>query len=302
MRTNLVNRAGPRAVALETTLLVHGLPAPSALPFAREIDGIIVSEDATPATVGIIAGTPTAGLSTEELTALVSAGPGAVPKANTANLGALMHARSSAATTVSATCEIAASAGVRLFATGGIGGVHRGYGTHLDVSSDLLALARFPVAVVASGVKSLLDVAATREALEALGVPCVGFGTDRLPAFYLRDIGKDAGPALDARFDDADALASFVHAELARTGRGVLIGNPIPEADELAPGDWAGWLAQAEARAHGAGATGRGVTPAILAGLHEVSGGATLRANLALVRSNARLAARIASRLGARKG
>ncbi len=295
---NLVSRVQPRAVALETTLLVHGLPTSDALPFARELDGIIASEGATPTTIGIVKGRPVAGLTDEELGALVSAGPGAVPKANTANLGALLHAGSSAATTVSATCEIAASAGVRVFATGGIGGVHKGYGTHLDISSDLLALARFPVAVVASGVKSLLDVAATREALESLGVPCVGFGTDRLPAFYLRDIGPDAGPALDARFDDAGALASFIQSELARTGRGVLIGNPIPEMDELSPGDWTRWLAAAEARARGAGATGRGVTPAILGALHEISGGATLRANLALVRSNARLAARIASRIG----
>ncbi len=295
---NLQNRAQPRAVALETTLLVHGLPTADALPFASELDGIIEAQGATPATIGVIGGRPTVGLTQEELHTLVAAGPSAIPKANTANLGALIHAGSSAATTVSATCEIAAAAGVRVFATGGIGGVHKNYGAHLDISSDLTALARFPVAVVASGVKSLLDVAATREALESLGVPCVGFGTNRLPAFYLRDIGADAGPELDARFDNPADLAAFVHAELARTGRGILIGNPIPEADELRPADWSRWLTEAEGRARDAGATGRGVTPAVLGALHEVSGGATLRANLALVRSNARLAAQLAASAG----
>lgn len=189
--------------------------------------------------------------------------------------------------------ELAVDAGIRVFATGGIGGVHRGYGEHWDVSADLIALTRFPVAVVASGVKNLLDVVSTREMLETLGVPVVGFGTDRFPAFYQRH--SDAG--VDARFDDPGELAKFVDAELTRTGRGLLVCNPIPEDAELTGPAWDGWLADAAASAADQGATGRAVTPAILSRLHEISDGATLRANLALVESNCRLAARIASRL-----
>ena len=292
---DVINRAGAAAVALETTLLVHGLPIDSARGFAGELAGIVSEHGAEPAVVGVVDGRAVCGLNEAELSALLDAGPDRVPKANTANLGALMHRGRSAATTVSTTCEIAAAAGVRVFATGGIGGVHRGYGTSFDVSSDLAALARFPVAVVGSGVKSLLDVAATREALETLGVPCVGFGVDRLPAFYLRDIGADAGPALDACFDDLAELAAYVRAELARTGRGVLVCNPIPPDAELDRADWERWLGEAERRA--TDASGRAVTPAILGALHEVSGGATLRANLALVRGNAGVAAELAAEI-----
>ncbi|MEM1183739.1 MAG: pseudouridine-5'-phosphate glycosidase [Planctomycetota bacterium] len=290
---NVERRVGQSAVALETTLLVHGLPAEASRAFANELAEIVRMNGAQPAVVGVVEGRAVCGLSESELESLIDAGPDAIPKANTANLGSLLFRGASAATTVSATCEIAAATGVDVFATGGIGGVHRGYSERLDISSDLMALARFPVAVVASGVKSLLDVAATREALETLGVPCVGFGTDRLPAFYLRDLGEDSGPPLDARFDDAGELAAFVRSELARTGRGVLIGNPIPPEAELAADDWARWLSDAEAIA--SNASGRDVTPRVLAALHEVSGGATLRANLELVRSNTRLAAALAA-------
>lgn len=280
-------------MALETTLLVHGLPADASRGFAAELDAIVRTAGGEPATVGVVDGTPVCGLSEAELSALIDAGPAAIPKANTANLGALIHRGSSAATTVSATCEIAAASGVRVFATGGIGGVHRGYGERLDISSDLMALARFPVAVVASGVKSILDVAATREALETLGVPCVGLGVDLLPAFYRRDLGEGSGPALDARFDDVHELAGFVRGELVRTGRGVLVCNPIPAEAELGEADWGRWLAEAQAQA--ANAAGRDATPALLGALHRVSGGATLEANLALVRSNAALAGAIAT-------
>ncbi len=284
-----INRAGPHAVALESTLLLHGVPGRTALPLADELEAIITGHGATPATVAVLDGHPIVGLNRAELTILL--GASGVPKANTGNLGVLLHRGSHAATTVSATMELAAAAGIRVFATGGIGGVHRGYGVQWDVSADLLALTRFPVAVVASGVKNLLDVVSTREMLETLGVPVIGFGTDHFPAFYLRS----GGAGVDARFDDVAELAAFIHAELMRTGRGVLVCNPIPAESELNPNDWNGWLTQAEALARSAGATERGVTPAVLAALHEVSGGATLAANLALVRSNAELAARLAA-------
>jgi len=280
-----------RAVAMETTLLVHGVPPEAADPLATELDRIVESAGAVPALIGLVDGVPTVGMSRNQLDAMLEAHATApVAKANTANLGLLMHRKHHAATTVSATMEIAAAAGVQVFATGGIGGVHRGYGEHLDISSDLAALARFPVAVVASGVKSILDVTATREALETLGVPVVGFQTDSFPAFYLRT--SDAG--VDARFDTAAELAGFVRAELKRTGRGVLIANPIPEDDELEAEEFGRWLVRAEAVAIAQGAQGRGVTPAILGALHQISAGKTLAANLSLIRSNVALAAAVA--------
>lgn len=276
-------------VALETTLLVHGVPKDSASALASELEQIVRAAGAEPATVGVVGGKPVVGMNDADLGALLEAV--SVPKANTANLGVLMHRGQHAATTVSATMELAAAAGVRVFATGGIGGVHKGYGEHLDISADLVALTRFPVAVVASGVKNLLDVVSTRESLESLGVPVIGFGTDTFPAFYFRD----GHATVDARFDDARELAVYVHAELARTSRGILICNPIDPAAELGAGDWAAWLDAAEMEAAKAGATGRAVTPAILGALHRVSGGKTLQANLSLVRSNARLAGLIAA-------
>lgn len=296
-RTDIADRSRPNSVALETTLPALGLPPGEGLPFSLELNAIIRGEGAEPAAIGILAGKPILGMTDDELGELLDGRP--VAKANTANLGALLHANADAATTVSTTMELAAVGGVSTFATGGIGGVHRGYGQHLDISADLLALARFPVAVVASGTKSLLDVTATREALESLGVPCVGFGTDRFPAFYLRT-NPDADSTLDARFDDADTLADFIAFELARTGRGVLVCNPIPEADEIAHIDWDGWLVAAQKRAESA--AGREITPAILSALHEISGGATLASNLGLVRENARLAARLATKLVTRSG
>ena len=275
-----------RAVALETTLIAHGVPRAQARPLQDDLAQIVRAEGAEPALVGVVAGRPTVGMSDAELDAMLGADH--VPKLNTSNLGLAIHRGWTGATTVSATMEIAGAAGVRVFATGGIGGVHFGYGQRLDISADLAALARFPVGVVCSGVKSIIDVASTREALESLGVPVVGFRTDAFPAFYLRS--SDAG--VDARFDDERELGAFVHAELERTGRGVLIANPIPEPDELAPDDFAAWLERA--RADTRDAHGRDVSPRLLATLHELSGGATLRANLALVRSNARLAGRLA--------
>jgi pseudouridylate synthase len=270
---------------------------------ARELHEIVATNGGQPCAVGVLRGRPIVGLDFNELLELLAETeqPTGVPKANTSNLGMLLHRGSSAATTVSTTMELAASAGVRVFATGGLGGVHQGYAAHLDVSSDLLALARVPVAVVCAGVKSLLDVAATREALETLGVPVIGVGSDAFPAFYLRELTGSQRPApCDARIDDPEALADFVRAELRRTGRGIVITKPISREHELNAAQFAGWLKEAEALARASGATARALTPAVLANLHAVSGGKTLEANLALVRSNAALAARIASHLATR--
>ncbi len=284
-------RVDSRAVALETTLLVHGVPHNASLRLAEELDAIVRAEDSTPALIGVVEGRPTVGMNRAELQSMIEGGD--VPKVNTANLGHAFHAGYSAATTVSSTMEIAAHAGLRVFATGGIGGVHRGYGERLDISADLVAFTRYPVAVVTSGVKSILDVVATREALESLGITVIGFGTDTFPAFYMRD----GGCGVDIRIDDLDDLAGFVRSELPRTGRGIVIANPIPVDDEISKPDWEGWLQRAEQRAIDEGVSGRDVSPAVLGGLHEVSEGRTLEANLALVKSNARVAAAVESRL-----
>jgi pseudouridylate synthase len=275
-------------VGLETTLLAHGVPRGEGLPLARELADVVARHGARAVVIGILRGEAVVGMNERELAELVERDD--VPKVNTANLGIILHRRQHGATTVSATMELAAAAGVRVFATGGLGGVHRGYGTHLDISADLAALARFPVAVVASGVKSLLDVASTREALETLGVPVVGFRTDGFPAFYLRE----SAARVDARFDEAVDLAGFIAAELARTGRSVLVANPIPAEAAIAEHEWNGWLAEASRDADASGAAGRDVTPTLLAALHRVSRGATLRANVALVKANADLAAQLA--------
>ena len=284
----MTRRTTPQSVALETTLLAHGVPAGVAPALHEQLARIITDTGAHPALVGVLDGEPVVGMTPEELAVLLATED--LPKLNTANLGLALARKQSGATTVSTTMELAAAAGVGVFATGGIGGVHRGYGEHLDVSSDLLALARFPVAVVASGVKSILDVESTREAIETLGVPVVGYQTDAFPAFYR----QASGAGVDARFDDVEELAAYCRAETNRTGRGVLVCNPVPEADELPEAEWNGWLKKAMKKALSAGATGRGVTPAVLAALHELSGGRTLTSNIALVKSNAELAGRLA--------
>ncbi|MEI7658326.1 MAG: pseudouridine-5'-phosphate glycosidase [Phycisphaerae bacterium] len=288
----VIHPSAPRGVALETTLLIHGVPRGEGAALASELEAIVASEGATPLCVGIVGGSPVVGLSRSQLASLLARE--AVPKANTANMGVLLHRGGDGATTVSTTMECAAAAGVRVFATGGLGGVHVGYSQRLDISADLAAFTRFPVAVVTSGVKSILDVVSTREALETLGVCVVGFRTDRFPAFYLRE--SEAG--VDARFDDERDLAAFLKAELARAGRGVVVANPIPAQHELPRDLWQAWLAQAVRETADVAASGRDVTPAILGRLHALSGGRTLRANIELVKSNARLAARLAAAMG----
>ncbi len=301
-------------VALETTLLVHGVSGgpgsevgATARDLVQRLDRVIRAGGAVPAVVGVYAGKPIVGLTGEQIAAML-AEPGKTRKVNTANLGAVMASGGHGATTVSATMELASRAGVSVFATGGIGGVHP-LGTppthgpfgvlnpRLDISSDVIAFTRFPVAVVTSGVKSILDVAATREILETLGVPVVGYRTSDFPAFYLRRSPDQRVAALDARFDDIESLARFLRSELARTGRGVVVCNAIPEAAELVRADWLRWLDEAHRQisVQVESAGGRDVTPTLLAALHEVSGGATLRANIALVEDNARVAALLAA-------
>lgn len=289
MTPNITNRAGPTAVALETTLLVHGIPRPNVHDVASQLNAAVKDAGAQPMLVGILEGKPIVGMNDAEFASLLAEPD--VPKVNRANLGIILARKQSGATTVSTTAELAHHAGVRYFATGGIGGVHRDFGTHLDISADLAAIAAHPVAVVTSGCKNILDIAATREALETLGIPVVGYQTDTFPAFYQRS----SGIPIDATFDDAADLASFVDLEFARTERGLVICNPIPESDEIPLDQWNEWRTAAEAAAT---VTGRDATPRLLAAVHERSQGVTVQANIALARSNAALAGVLAARQG----
>ena len=285
---NLAGQESHRAVALETTLLVHGVPGEVAPGLASDLQADVRSAGAVPAVVGVVGGRAVFGLGSDEIAELI--GDACVPKLNTANLGVALHRGWNGATTVSTTMEIAAAVGCRVFATGGIGGVHRGYAERLDISADLAALARFPVAVVASGVKGILDVASTREALESLGVPVIGFQTDVFPAFYVRESGEP----VDARFDDAADLARYIAAELRRSGRGILVCQPAPKEAAMDAEEFGRAFEEASRQAP---AGGRDATPRLLARLHEVTGGRTLEVNLALARANARLAGAIAAAL-----
>lgn len=284
----LVNRAKPPTLALESTLLTHGVPRDRALEIAAELARAVTAADGrvTPAVVGVHRGVPTVGLTDEELAAVLA--DDGVVKANPSSLPLAVHRGRNAATTVATTMQLAAAAGVRVFATGGIGGVHPGLATRPDISADLAALARYPVAVVASGAKSILDLGATRELLETAGVPVIGFGTDRLPAFYLRESEE----MVDERFDDPEDLARFLDGYLGEDSGGALICNPIPHEAAMQPAEFEGFLKRAESVA--AGATGRDATPAILGALHDVSEGRTLEANIALALSNASLGSRLA--------
>lgn len=299
----LIRRTAPHHVALETTLLAHGLPHRDALLLDRELRDLLTRAGSGAALIGVLNGTPIVGMTPDELLALLSpADRTPPPKSNTANLHPLCAQARHLATTVSTTIELAAAAGLRLLATGGLGGLHRDLAHHLDISSDLAALARWPVAVVASGVKSLLDVVGTRELLETLGVPVLGYRTDLFPAFYLPHAPTDGHtppPAVDARFDDVRTLAACVRRTLCLTRRGVLIVQPVPAAEALDPAQLAAWQAQAADEALTQGISGRAVTPFVLGRLHELSGGATLRANLALVRANVTLAGELARAIAA---
>lgn len=295
----LVNRAVKAAVALETTLILHGVPRDSARSVASALSFEVREQGASPTLVGIVSGIPTVGITDVELETLLAAPQEQVPKVNAANLGLVLTksgvpgsptASGHGATTVSTTLELADAAGVRVFATGGLGGVHPDVGSHMDISGDLAALTRHPLAVVTAGVKSILDVAGTREVLETLGVCVVGYRTDRFPAFYLRE----SSVGVDARFDDAPSLARFLQVELSRTNRAVVVANPIPADAAIAPGEFASLLEAASAEARAKNISGRAVTPFVLGRLHALSRGRTLEANIALARSNARLAAELA--------
>ncbi|MCW5806613.1 MAG: pseudouridine-5'-phosphate glycosidase [Deltaproteobacteria bacterium] len=277
---------GVPVVALESTLVAHGLPWPQNLEVARELEGAVRVGGAVPATIAVVEGAVRIGLPAETLEALAREGA-RFAKAGATDLAVHLARKTSAATTVSATSVLAARAGIRVFATGGIGGVHRGDAA--DVSHDLVALARTPICVVSAGAKAILDLPRTLEALETLGVLVVGVGTSELPAFYTRT----SGLRLEHRADTVADLAAIArHHWDDLGGGGILACNPIPAASELTGLDAA--IDQALADAATAGITGKRLTPYLLARLAEVTAGASIRANRALALHDAAVAAQLA--------
>jgi pseudouridine-5'-phosphate glycosidase len=290
--------SGSPVVALESSLVAQGLPAPHNLETARAAEEAVRAAGATPATTAVDAGRLVVGADAALLERLADPAS-AARKAGARDLGPLLASGALASTTVSATLRIARLAGIRLFATGGIGGVHRDAATSFDVSSDIDELAATPVAVVCSGAKSILDLPATLELLETRRVPVVGIGTDELPAFY----ATTSGLRLAHRVDGADAAARAVAAHLALPGSGAMLLVQPPPADvALRADEVEAWIATALDDAASRGVSGGAVTPHVLRAVAEASGGRTLRANIGLIVNNARTAAAIAVALESAPG
>jgi pseudouridine-5'-phosphate glycosidase len=276
-------------VVLESTIVAHGFPYPANLECAREAERIAREEGAVPATVAILGGRVKVGLSDEELEHLATAPD--IAKASRRDIPVLVARGADGATTVAGTMAVAAMAGIRLFATGGIGGAHRGAQQTFDVSADVLELARSEVAVVCAGAKSILDIGLTLELLETHGVPVIGYGTDEFPAFYTRS----SGHGVDVRVDTPEEVADVLRTkrELSMRG-GSVIANPIPAEHELDPGELDRVVETVLAEADAEGVQGKDLTPFLLARIHELTDGESERANKELVYSNVRLAARVA--------
>jgi pseudouridine-5'-phosphate glycosidase len=282
---------GGPVVALESTIISHGLPRPENLRVAREIEAAVRGGGAVPATIAVVDGQARIGLDDDALDRI--AGDDSVVKASVRDLAVIGARGGSGATTVASTAHLAARAGIRVFATGGLGGVHRGAQESFDESADLTTLSRTPVLVVCAGVKSILDVGATLERLETLNITVVGFGTDRFPGFYRRDSGYAVPWRVDSAGEAADLLRA--QAQLGTDGYGMLLANPIAEQDELDAALHDRLLASGLAAASANGVVGKNVTPFLLEWFHRESGGASLAANVALVLANARLAAEVAT-------
>ena len=287
--------AGRPVVALESTIVSHGLPRPRNLEVARQAEAAVREGDALPATIAVVAGEARVGLDDDALREIAERED--VAKCGVRDLAVVTARGGYGGTTVAATAHLAARAGVRLFATGGLGGVHRGASDTWDESADLETLGRTGIVVVCAGVKSILDVGATLERLETLNVTVLGYGTDRFPGFYLSDSGFPA----PWRVDSAAEVAAVVHArdELGTEGSAVVVGNPLPPEQQLDPALHDRVLAEGMAAAEKAGVTGKDVTPFLLDHLARETGGASLEANVRLLVRNARLAAEIAAGLAA---
>lgn len=280
---------GDPFVALESTIITHGLPSPRNLETARAVEAVVREQGAVPATIAVIDGIMRVGLDDAALEGLAVAS--GVRKLSRADLSAAIVEGATGSTTVAATMILARLAKIEVFATGGIGGVHRGAEHSFDVSADLQELARTPVTVVAAGAKAILDLPKTLEMLETLGVPVIGYGTDEFPAFWSRS----SGLPVPVRLDDAEMIAQSHRLRLAMgLGGGQLIANPIPEEAEIPANELDPHIEAAVRLADQRGITGKEVTPFLLAHVLELTAGRSLEANIALVRNNAGLAAEVA--------
>lgn len=276
-------------VALESTIISHGLPRPDNLVAAQEFEEILRSQGVTPATVAVLDGELKAGLTADELQRIANED---VPKLTVRDLPVVLGMAGSGATTVAATSWIADRAGIRVFATGGLGGVHRGASETFDESADLTVLGEVPITVVSAGVKSILDIPATLERLETLGVIVLGFRTKDFPSFWLTSSGHE----LDWRAEDAFAVAAVMHSRDALGLRsGIVVANPLPPQKQLDPALHDEALAQALAEAEEQGLSGKEVTPFLLARIVELTDGRSLAVNLDIARNNIEVAARIAT-------
>ncbi|MBQ3355064.1 MAG: pseudouridine-5'-phosphate glycosidase [Bacteroidales bacterium] len=286
-------KAGKPVVALESTIISHGMPYPQNVETALKVEQTIREGGATPATIAIIGGRLKAGLTPEEIEYLGKKGT-AVTKASRRDLPVLVARGQDGATTVTTTMIIAAMAGIKVFATGGIGGVHRGAETTMDISADLEELARTPVMVICAGAKSILDLGLTLEYLETKGVPVIGYGTEELPAFYTRK----SGFKVDYRVDSPEELAAIFKAKQEMgLGGGMLVTNPIPEQYSMDPERINKAIDEAVAEAQQRGIHGKETTPFLLAKIKDITGGDSLASNIQLVLNNARLAAKTAASL-----
>lgn len=284
--------AGRPVVALESTIISHGMPYPQNVAMAREVEAIVRAGGALPATIAVLGGVPKVGLSEPELE-LLGSSPDVV-KVSVRDLPYVVARGQHGATTVASTMRLAALAGIRVFVTGGLGGVHRGAATSFDISADLTELGQTSVAVVSAGVKSILDIGLTLETLETLGVPVLVNGADEFPSFYSRS----SGFAAPMRVDGAAEIAAVLAAKwsLGLPG-GVVVANPIPIEDEIPAEEIGVIIEQALGDADRLGVTGKDVTPYLLGRIVEITGGASLTANIALVKANARLGAQVAAEM-----
>ena len=286
--------AGKPVVALESTIISHGMPYPQNVETATNVERIVRENGAVPATIAIIGGKLKAGLSAGEIEYLGKKGYD-VTKASRRDLPVLVSRGEDGATTVATTMIIAAMAGIKVFATGGIGGVHRGAEVTMDISADLEELARTPVLVVCAGAKSILDLGLTLEYLETKGVPVIGYGTSELPAFYTRK----SGFGVDYRLDTPEAIAAAFRAKLDMELKGgMLVTNPIPEEYSMDPDVINKAIDDAIAEANRKGIKGKQTTPFLLAKIKDITGGDSLASNIRLVYNNAALAAQVAVELG----
>ena len=283
---------GRPIVALESTIITHGMPYPQNVETARAVEEVIRDAGATPATMAVMDGRLKIGLEPDDLGALGQMKGAA--KLSRGDLAACLASGQTGATTVAATMIAAHLAGIEVFATGGIGGVHRGAENSFDVSADLQEFAKTPVTVVAAGAKAILDIPKTLEVLETLGVPVISYGQDTFPAFWSRSSGLKAPIRMDNPSEIAEA--HVMRGAMGLSG-GQLIGNPIPEEAEIPSEDLLPIITEAMRNAENAGITGKAVTPYLLQRIYELTSGASLTANIALVRNNARLAAEIATAL-----